>query len=129
MDCSKWISDNIYITWIKSITIIFLILITFWPLTSITYFHLIILFVFYRYLNERMILHEPFVQVEPLYTSVLGVDAQSRSMLVTSLQTPSFSKLAQHQRQNSPLSTLQPRRLVNIIWLIVYGLNKTVSPF
>ena len=70
-----------------------------------------------------MILHEPFVQVEPLYTSVLGVDAQSRSMLVTSLQTPSFSKLAQHQRQNSPLSTLQPRRLVNIIWLIVYGLN------
>ena len=70
---------------------------------------------FYRYLNERMILHEPFVQVEPLYTSVVGVDAQSRSMLVTSLQTPSFSKLAQHRRQNSPFSTLQPRRLVNIL--------------
>jgi hypothetical protein len=59
----------------------------------------------YRYLNDRMILHEPFVVVEPLHTRPYNVDA-SRLIPVSSLQPPLLAK-STHSHDSYALSSSQ----------------------
>ena len=58
--------------------------------------------ILFRYLNNRMILHEPFVNVEPLYTT-MDIDLP-RPLLLSSLQPSVLPEFT--QRKQGPLSQI-----------------------